>query len=101
MLQEARSLDDLELSLGVLEIRTLPYSRVQRLPFLFTMTTTLELAVLAEDIRPLKPAHCAVGLCRGRVQEIDYTTTMSDLITQITHETANDSLFLAAYNVKT
>lgn len=101
MLQEARSLDDLELSLGILETRTLPYPRVQKLPFLFTMTTTLELAVLAEDIRPFKPAHCAVELCRDRVQEIDYTTTTSDLITSIIHETANNSLFLAAHNVTT
>lgn len=98
MWQQAGSLDDLELSLGILEIRSLRQSRIQRIPLLFTIATTLELSTLPEDARPLKPARCAIELCRNQVQEIDYTTNMKEFVTRITDETANDSLFLTANN---
>ena len=94
--QQASSRNDLELSLGLLETHTLPYSRRQSLPLLFTVATTLELATLDEEIRPSQPGRCAVELCRAQIQEIDYTTTTHDFITQVTHESANDSLFSIA-----
>lgn len=92
--QQAKILDDIELSLGILEIRSLPNSRIQNMPLTFTLATTLELAALAKDIRPPKPARCAVELCRTQIKEIDYTTTIHEFITQITHEVANDNFFL-------
>ncbi len=94
--QQVSSRNDLELSLGLLETHTLPYSRKQSLPLLFTVATTLELATLDEEIRPSQPGRCAVELCRAQIQEIDYTTTTHDFITQVTHESANDSLFSIA-----
>lgn len=98
--QQIKDLNDFELSLGILETHTLPYLRKQRIPLIFTMTTTLELAALAEEIRPSKPGRCAVEICRAQIQDIDYTTTMNDFITQIIGESANDSLFLIANNTK-
>lgn len=92
--QQAKSVEDLQLSLGVLETRTFPYTRIQKLPLLFTIATTLEFALLAEEARPLKPARCALEICRTQVNKLDYTTTIHELITQITHETADDNLNL-------
>jgi len=96
MWQQARNLEDLELSLGILEIRSLGQSRIQRIPLLFTIATTLELSTLPENARPPKPARCAIELCRRQVQEIDYTTDMTNFVTAITYETASDSLFSIA-----
>lgn len=100
-LQQLENLSDLELSLGILETHTLPYARKQRMPLVFTVTTTLELAALSEEIRPSKPGRCAVEICRAQVQDLDYTTTMSNFVKQVTYETADDSLFLIANNAKT
>jgi hypothetical protein len=94
--QQISNRNDLDLSLGLLETHTLPYSRRQSLPLLFTVATTLELAALDEEIRPSQPGRCAVELCRAQIQKIDYTTTTHDFITQVTYESANDSLLSIA-----
>jgi hypothetical protein len=98
--QQSKDLNDLELSLGILETRTLPYLRKQRIPLVFTMATTLEFASLTEEARPSKPGRCAVEICRTQIQDVDYTTTMNNFVTQITHECANDSLFIVANKAK-
>ncbi|MCH8505955.1 MAG: YjcZ-like family protein [Ectothiorhodospiraceae bacterium] len=94
--QEFQDSNDFELSLGILQTHTLPYSRKQRIPLTFTVGTTLELAALDEEIRSPKPGRCAVDICRTQVQCLDYTITISELIKQITYESADDSLFLIA-----
>lgn len=90
--QQFRSVEDLELSLGILEIRSLPPSRVQQMPLWFTMATTLELAVLSEEVRPVSLASCAVELCRTQVRSLDYTTDLKEFVTQLIHEVAEDHL---------
>jgi hypothetical protein len=88
------------LSLGILETHTLPYSRRQRIPLVFTLSTTLELAALAEEIRPSKPGRCAVEICRAQIQDIDYTTTMTDFVTRMIAESASDTLLLVSSNAR-
>lgn len=93
--------NDLELSLGILAIHTLPYSSQQRMPHLFTTVTALELARLAQDIRPTNPGRCAVEICRSKIQKIDYTTTMPTLLTNIAHEVASHNLSVVSNYVTT
>jgi hypothetical protein len=99
--QQIKNIDDFQLSLGILETHTLPYSRRQRIPLMFTLSTTLELAALAEEIRPSRPGRCAVEICRAQIQGIDYTTTMNDVVTKMIAESANDTLLLVASNART
>ena len=85
-----------ELALGLLEVRSLPPQRLQNIPYLFTLGTTLELANLPEEVRPTKPAQCAIELCHSQMGAIDYTTDSKDLITNLVEETANDCMSVLA-----
>ncbi|GAB4371210.1 MAG: hypothetical protein Kow00121_12560 [Elainellaceae cyanobacterium] len=83
---------DQDLVAGLLEIRFIPQSRLQRTPYLFTIGTTLELATLSSSIRPAKPAKCAIELCRNQIDDVPAVTDTRQLVGQLVQETANDCL---------
>lgn len=81
--------NELELALGLLEVRSIPQQRLLSTPYLFTIGTTLELASLPKLIRPSKPAECAIELCRDQIEEISNTTDINELVLNLVEETAN------------
>ncbi|MBD2465968.1 hypothetical protein H6G89_33835 [Oscillatoria sp. FACHB-1407] len=87
--------DYAKLALGLLETRSFSQKRLQNIPYLFTLGTTLELAELPEDVKPAKPAQCAIELCRSQISSIDYTTDAKEFVTRLVEETANDCLTIA------
>ncbi|HLP92075.1 MAG TPA: diguanylate cyclase regulator RdcB family protein [Nostocaceae cyanobacterium] len=84
--------DDRELTAGLLEIRSIPQTRLTNIPYLFVIGTTLELATLPAEVRPSKPAQSAIYLCRSQIDTISRTTDAREFITTIVEETANDCL---------
>lgn len=91
MMEDARNL-----AAGLLEIRSISPQRLQNIPYLFTLGTTLELATLPEGAKPDRPAQCAIELCRQRIESISYTTDTKEFITNLVEETANDCLAIMA-----
>lgn len=89
---ETMTKDDRELTAGLLEIRSIPQQRLTNIPHLFVIGTTLELAILPEEVRPNKPAQSAIHLCRHQIDSISRTTDAREFITTIVEETANDCL---------
>lgn len=83
---------DRDLTAAMLEIRSVPPQRLQNIPILFALGTTLELATLSEEARPSKPGQCAIALCRAQIDFISRTTDTRKFITAIVEETANDCL---------
>ncbi|RCJ14713.1 hypothetical protein A6S26_11165 [Nostoc sp. ATCC 43529] len=90
--KQTKNNDDLKLLAGLLEVRSLPMQRVVNTPYLFVIGTTLELATLPEDVRPLQPGRSAIALCRSQIDTIDRTTDASRFVTAVVEETANDCL---------
>lgn len=84
--------DCLELAQALLEVRSLPPSRLAEIPYLFTLGTTLELAALPEEARPKDPAKIAFELCRRDYDLIFPATDKNEFIERIVHETACDRL---------
>ncbi|NEN92128.1 MAG: hypothetical protein F6K48_25790 [Okeania sp. SIO3H1] len=91
---------DLELAMGLLETRSLPRERLVEMPYYFTLGTTLELASLPEQVRPEKPAECAIEICRSQVTKLDYTTDVRDFVHQNVQEIANDSITILSRSPK-
>ncbi|NES68882.1 MAG: hypothetical protein F6K24_28465, partial [Okeania sp. SIO2D1] len=91
---------DLELAMGLLEIRSLPRERLVEMPYHFTLGTTLELASLPEQVRPEKPAECAIEICRSQITKLDYTTDVRDFVHQNVQEIANDSITILSRSPK-
>jgi hypothetical protein len=89
--QETAS-DLLELAQALLEVRSLPPSRLAEIPYLFTLGTTLELAALPEEARPKDPAKTAFELCRRDYDLILPATDKNEFIERLVHETACDRL---------
>jgi hypothetical protein len=87
---------DLALIAALLEVRSIPQSRLSNTPILFAMGTTLELATLPSDSQPTKPGQCAVELCRATMSNISRTTDARELINAVVQETANDCLTVMA-----
>lgn len=83
---------DHELSAALLEVRSIPRQRLQNIPILFTIGTTLELATLPEEARPRNPEKCAIALCRAQIDNISFTTDREEFVKSIVEETANDCL---------
>lgn len=83
---------DRDLTAAMLEIRSVPPQRLQYIPILFALGTTLELATLPEEARPSKSSQCAIALCRTQIDFISRTTDTREFITAIVEETANDCL---------
>ncbi|MBW4575901.1 MAG: YjcZ-like family protein [Aphanothece sp. CMT-3BRIN-NPC111] len=83
---------DRQLSAALLEIRSIPQQRLQNLPILFSLGTTLELATLPEAARPNKPGQSAIALCRAQIDTISRTTDAREFVTAVVEETANDCL---------
>jgi YjcZ-like protein len=88
----AMAKDDRELTAGLLEIRSFPSQRLVNTPHLFVIGTTLELAILPEAARPIKPAQSAIALCRAQIDHISRTTDAREFITAVVEETANDCM---------
>lgn len=84
--------DDRDLVAGLLEIRSVPQSRLRRMPYLFTIGTTLELATLSPNTKPAKPTQCAIELCRNQIDDIPAITDTHKFVAQLVQETANDCL---------
>lgn len=84
--------NDRDLVAGLLEIRSLPQSRLQTMPYLFTIGTTLELATLSPSTKPAKPAKCAIELCCNQIDDIPAITDTRKFVGQLVQETANDCL---------
>lgn len=84
--------DDRELTASLLEIRSIPSQRLVNTPHLFVIGTTLELATLPEEARPIKPAQSAIALCRAQIDNISRTTDAREFITAVVEETANDCM---------
>ncbi|NEQ34848.1 MAG: hypothetical protein F6K40_00385 [Okeania sp. SIO3I5] len=91
---------DLELTMGLLETRFLPRERLVEMPYYFTLGTTLELASLPEQVRPEKPAECAIEICRSQINRLDYTTDVRDFVRQNVQEIANDSITILSRSPK-
>lgn len=83
---------DRDLTAALLEIRSIPPQRLQNTPLLFAIGTTLELATLPEEARPIKPAQSAIALCRAQIDSISRTTSVREFVTAIVEETANNCL---------
>lgn len=88
--------DDRELMAGLLEVRSISPQRLQNTPYLFAIGTTLELATLPQFTRPVKPAECAIELCRAQIGSIPYATDTREFVTHVVAETANDCLTIMA-----
>jgi hypothetical protein len=88
----AMTKNDRELTAGLLEIRSVPFQRSLNTPYLFAIGTTLELATLPEEARPIKPGQSAIALCRAQIDSISRTTDAREFITAVVEETANDCL---------
>ncbi|WP_414578217.1 diguanylate cyclase regulator RdcB family protein [Anabaena sp. CCY 9402-a] len=84
--------NDRELTAGLLEIRSTPHQRLINTPYLFVIGTSLELATLPEEARPIKPGQSAIALCRAQIDNISRTTDAREFITAVVQETANDCL---------
>ncbi|WP_413161493.1 diguanylate cyclase regulator RdcB family protein [Capilliphycus salinus ALCB114379] len=84
------SAGDRELTAALLEVRSLPFSRLQTTPLLFTLGTTLELAILPPDAQPKQIGKCAVALCRQQIDRISQTTDAREFVTAVVEEIAND-----------
>ncbi len=84
--------NDRELTAGLLEIRSTPHQRLINTPYLFVIGTSLELATLPEEARPIKPGQSAIALCRAQIDNISRTTDAQEFITAVVQETANDCL---------
>ncbi|NET28164.1 diguanylate cyclase regulator RdcB family protein [Okeania sp. SIO1I7] len=91
---------DLDLAMGLLEIRSLPRERLVEMPYHFTLGTTLELASLPGQVRPEKPAESAIEICRSQVTKLDYTTDIRDFVRQNIQEIANDSITILSRSPK-
>ncbi|NEP80397.1 MAG: hypothetical protein F6K39_20850, partial [Okeania sp. SIO3B3] len=91
---------DLDLAMGLLETRSLPRERLVEMPYYFTLGTTLELASLPEQVRPEKPAECAIEICRSQIAKLDYTTDVRDFVRQNVQEIANDSVTILSRSPK-
>jgi YjcZ-like protein len=98
-LKDIQNDDDLELLAGLLEVRSYPMQRLVNLPHLFVIGTTMELATLPVDARPLQPGKSAFALCRAHIDTIDRTTDASKFVTAVVEETANDYLALLANKI--
>ena len=81
-----------ELAQALLEVRSLPPSRLLEMPYLFTLGTTLEFAGLPEEARPQDPAKTAFELCRRDLGVIYPATDKKEFIEHIIKETASDRL---------
>ncbi len=81
-----------ELTTALLEVRSIPLQRLQNTPVLFTIGTSLELAILPENAKPSKIGECAIALCCSQIYPIYRTTDARELVTAIVTETANDCL---------
>lgn len=86
------SLRDRNLAAVLLEVRSIPQSRLFNMPLLFTIGTTLELATLPDTVRPTKPAQLATILCQNYFSSIAQITDAQEFVTAIVEETANDSI---------
>jgi hypothetical protein len=84
--------DNQELTAALLEIRSIPQHRLVTTPHLFVIGTTLELAMLPQEGKPLKPAQSALALCRAQIDNISRTTDVREFITAVVEETANDGI---------
>lgn len=84
--------NDRDLVAQLLEVRSIPQHRLQKIPYLFTIGTTLELATLDVDARPAKPGKCAIELCRRQVDDIPSITDTRKFVEKLVQETANDCL---------
>jgi hypothetical protein len=83
---------DRNLVAGLLEIRSIPQYRLQRMPYLFTLGTMLELATLSSETRPTRPAQCAIELCRNQIDDISAVTDTRKFVSRLIQETADDCL---------
>ena len=88
----AMAKDDCNLAAGLLEVRSVPLQRLMTIPLLFTIGTTLELATLPEEARPVKPAQSAIALCRAQIDDVYRTTDAREFVSTVVRETANDCL---------
>jgi hypothetical protein len=84
--------NSLELAQALLEVRSLPPARLAKIPYLFTLGTTLELAALPEEDRLQDPAKIAFELCRRDYDLIFPATDKKEFIERLVHETACDRL---------
>lgn len=80
------------LASALLEMHSIPRSRLVNCPILFTLGTTLELAILPEEAQPKQPAKTAFAICRAQINSISRTTDAREFITAVVEETANDYL---------
>lgn len=80
------------LSAALLEVRSIPLSRLQQMPLLFTLGSAMELATLPPETRLSKPGQAAIALCHTHIDTISRTTDARELVTTIVEETARDCL---------
>jgi YjcZ-like protein len=79
---------------GLTEVRSLSQHRLQTMPYLFTIGTTLELATLPSGAKPEQPAKCAIELCRNQIDDIPGITDTRKFVRQLIQETADDCLMV-------
>ena len=84
--------ENLELAQSLLEVRSLPPTRLVEMPYLFTLGTTLEFAGLPQESRPKNPAKTAFELCRRDLGMIYPATDKKEYIKHIVNETVSDRL---------
>lgn len=83
---------------GLLEVRSIPQHRLRHMPYLFTIGTTLELATLPADTKPIKSAKCAIALRRSQFDDIPGITDTRRFVSQLIQEIADDHLTILAGN---
>lgn len=83
---------DQDLIAGLVEVRSIPQHRLQTMPHRFTIATTLELAMLPTNAQLVKPAKCAIELCRSQIADISIVTDTRRFVSELIQETADDHL---------
>ncbi len=84
--------EDLALCADLLEIRSIPQTRLFQTPLLFTVGTTLELALLPQETQPNKLGKSAIYLCRNQIKNLSFTTDTKEFVTNTIEEIAKDYL---------
>ncbi len=84
------SVENRELAQSLLEVRSLHPNRLVKMPHLFILGTTLELAGLSQEALPKSPAKTAFELCCRDLDMICLATDKKEFVGHIVNETAYD-----------
>ncbi|WP_019504158.1 hypothetical protein [Pleurocapsa sp. PCC 7319] len=85
-------IEDLPLCAAILEIRSFTFTRLNSIPLLFAVGTTLEFSQLPPETQPHHLGKSAIALCRQQINYLPRQMDARELVSTIVNEIANDSL---------